>query len=98
MNANAKIQHCTHVIHVPTCPRYRGGVCRPEPEPVEPYTDEERYAVESYIMALTALDVGKGDPVVGVAVTADGTPHTFSLVPGSRSMVTGVTGAVRAKS
>jgi len=41
------------VIHDPSyeCGRYKkGGVCRPLPTPVEPYTEEERVAAKGYEM------------------------------------------------
>lgn len=38
------------VVHDPNCPRYNGGVCRPMPTPVEPYTEEEASAVHGYTL------------------------------------------------
>ena len=45
------------VIHDPDgCGRYeKGGVCFPFPTPKEPYSEEERKAVENYDMIMKAM-------------------------------------------
>jgi len=58
------------VVHAVGCPRHlSGGVCRPNPQPVAPFTSDEAAAVATYRELLETAIRGRAAPGTAIAAT-----------------------------